>query len=472
MSLQTEVIATLKKYCVENSMVFLRRWTPEWTINDFSEALVECIRVNEKKLSDDKLRSFIAGIIKNLETYPACADFINELKPFVTADAVKNANTHEILNITRRYREKFVFIPPVEFASGIEMQYGSNQELYMRLMMTFVDNAAKRYKEMTQDQLTFDLFLEELLLLGRERNKIALDCGHKQDDLFGEPRWNNSNSEPVSTLISGSNYIGLKKLCLEGRDPEREKDVHVEPYYLIINGEKIPVTQLKWDDKDEAVSLSHTLPQYVLPILKAAYPYWQQVMDPNCSKKNLIKALASLEYLLQHAMPFERGSAAIIGGITYALYKKHGYEIIPSKANTAIYWKALGTRSLQDFIKVYEDIFAVAPLALPEQKEKLEPRPLAAAKIAELRLLLKDLPMPESSGNTTPSWHASTQSKLIVLKQRIDAPDAAYDTYLQTQIEAYCKTENAPYRKNLEEILKPCFNRENATHKVVLWDCK
>ncbi|MGA2655475.1 MAG: hypothetical protein ABSF18_05805, partial [Gammaproteobacteria bacterium] len=62
MSLQSDLTNALNKYCVKTEMVYYRRWTPEWTINDFAESLVEIINLNKTKLSDDVLRGLIAGL--------------------------------------------------------------------------------------------------------------------------------------------------------------------------------------------------------------------------------------------------------------------------------------------------------------------------------------------------------------------------------------------------------------------------
>lgn len=492
MPLQQDVINTLKPYCVETTMVWLRSWTPEWTFNDFAEALSEYIREKKSTLSDQQLQSLIFSLIALLKPYPECTDFINKLTPFVAADTQPNPT--DLLNITRKYREKFTFIPPTDSASLVTMSYGDKQEKYMSLMMNTLDACAARLNALNPDTLTFEIFLQELSFLAQERQNVAHKCGHSNADDFGAPRWDKSDRlECTTTRLSASNYKGLKEKCLARRNRDQNFDIdkisqenlseaekitlaqarrlsctHYENYFLEIAGEKIPITHLAWDDKGSVFFL-HTLPLYVMPILKETFPIWQKAMQPNIGAKALIEAMARIEYRLQHAMPWQRGSAAITSVFNYALLKKHGYEITPTQANTAIYWEALATRDEEAFVQMYAEIFAVHPTALLARNPTFQPA-LALAKLAELRHILSDVILHEAPEHSTPAYQAKIQPELFKLKQKIDDKDAAFDQNLEAEIQAYCQQHEAShYAQKLRAALHPCFDRQKALHRLVLW---
>jgi hypothetical protein len=470
MSLQADFTKALNKYCVKTEMVYYRRWTPEWTINDFAEGLIEIIDINKTKLPDDRLRGLIAGLVQILQPYPECCEFVNELKTFIKADTKPDPET--MLKIGRRYREKFSFIPPVETEAAIVMQYNSDQPTYMRLTMDMVDKCTKRLNDLTTDDLTYANFISELRNLGEERQYIAQLCSHNYADLFGVPRWEPLDSGQITTSLAASNYVSLGIQCLAGRKADRSPGAGSEQYFITVNQQQVPITKLSWDEKDEAVRLEHTPAQYLDPILHEAFAYWKKAMQPNCSPQDLIRAIAAMEYLLQHGMPFKRGSAAIVTAFSYALYKKHGYEMVPAKANTAIYYNALATRSLEAFVNSYETSFVVSPTAIRAQTQKdvFTPQLLTPQKLDSLRQMLAHIELQVSSSSTTPMYQVTTQANLIKLKLRIDAQDAIYDKDLAADLQQYCQNEQAPFAVIIRQTLVWNYDRDRAKDVVILRD--
>ncbi len=495
MPLQDDLITRLKPYCVETTMVWHRRWTPEWTINDFAEGLFEFIRMNKNRLTDAQLLSLTAGLIQQLAPYKEYAPFVEQLKPLIPAGTI--ANPEALLRLIRKYREKFIFIPPTESASAIVVDHGDEQEKYMSLMIIAVNELAENLTKLDPKALTFEIFLEQFNWIAEQRKKIAIENHANNAADFGTPRWLQENQQECTlTNLSGSNYKGLKEKCVAGMKSDKNYKMDAisyddaqeaekvclneakkiactdyENYFIEINQEKIPITHLIWNDKGFVYFL-HTLPQFVLPILKAVFPIWQQAMQPDISPKELVRAIARIEYMLQHDMPWKRGSAAITQAITYALYKRQGYEIVPSKAGTAIYWEALAARSIDEFINIYENIFAVHPTALKAQQQQFKPLPVVACHLEALRKILSDVYQPsEAPQNTTVSYQDKSRSELLKLKERVDNKEATYDAHLAQDVLSFCQQhETSSYAKKMRDALTYPVHRKDSVHQLILWE--
>lgn len=76
------------------------------------------------------------------------------------------------------------------------------------------------------------------------------------------------------------------------------------------------------------VQIIHTSAHHIEPILETVSHLFKQAIEWNGeSREELFLTMASIQYKLAHAMPFKRGSAAILEWIEMSIYCYHGFHL-------------------------------------------------------------------------------------------------------------------------------------------------
>jgi avirulence protein len=94
----------------------------------------------------------------------------------------------------------------------------------------------------------------------------------------------------------------------------------------------------------------------VEPLLRHAETLFDRAVDRDASPSEVIRAAAEMHWWLAHAMPFQRGSAAITDALVKAIYLSHGISFSPYRVGIQPDIAAFTLR-LDDFLAVYPRFF-------------------------------------------------------------------------------------------------------------------
>jgi hypothetical protein len=149
------------------------------------------------------------------------------------------------------------------------------------------------------------------------RRNIAFNLAHPVAGYFGQPR----SGFPVAftTHIKGRYsifYEEAKNILVEKADRMFE-----QKQYLPTTGKPVQLTILLAISSDlKEIMWIHTSRSHIKPILEHTETLFKQLGRITYSRQEVIDKIAEIHWWLAHAMPFQRGSAAIIDAATKALF--------------------------------------------------------------------------------------------------------------------------------------------------------
>ncbi len=130
-----------------------------------------------------------------------------------------------------------------------------------------------------------------------------------------------------------------------------------------------PPMEVRIPGQAEPVMLTHYMPKGHLPgrwvhppgtqtepILRHAEHLFDRAVDRNASPSEVIRAAAEMHWWLAHAMPFQRGSAAITDALVKAIYLSHDIPFSPYRVGIQPDIAAFTLR-LDDYLSVYPRFF-------------------------------------------------------------------------------------------------------------------
>ncbi len=130
-----------------------------------------------------------------------------------------------------------------------------------------------------------------------------------------------------------------------------------------------PPMEMRVPGHSEPVLLTHYMPKghlpgrwvhppgtQIEPILKHAENLFDRAVERSTPPSEVIRAAAEMHWWLAHAMPFQRGSAAITDALVKAIYLSHGIPFSPYRVGIQPDIAAFTLR-LDDFLSVYPRFF-------------------------------------------------------------------------------------------------------------------
>ena len=130
-----------------------------------------------------------------------------------------------------------------------------------------------------------------------------------------------------------------------------------------------PPMEMRVPGHADPVMLTHYMPKghlpgrwvhppgtQIEPILRHAEHLFDRAVDRDTSPSEVIRAAAEMHWWLAHAMPFQRGSAAITDALVKAIYLSHDIPFSPYRVGIQPDIAAFTLR-LDDFLSVYPRFF-------------------------------------------------------------------------------------------------------------------
>ena len=233
-----------------------------------------------------------------------------------------------------------------------------------------------------------ELFHIALLFTAKRREKIAILNETPYNCNFGEFRYNYKGEKgiPAWTILGSyskayelkikemiasivkikpTNPTNIKK---EGMvlmvHPQRSASAVNIIFELELHGGKILLSLLQniclidrpTDTIEEkiphGIRLDHTAPSQLLKLMPHIAHQFEKILQMSSDDPHLMREMAFFQYLMAHACPFLRGSAAICEWFEMALFATHGFQV-QYKPETCINLEAL-TTALPDFVESYE----------------------------------------------------------------------------------------------------------------------
>ncbi len=191
---------------------------------------------------------------------------------------------------------------------------------------------------------------EAMDALAQHRAKIASDIGDPRAADFGAPR-------DTPELIDGQAMTGFRgkyRYVMERYAAEPPP-----PKVEVIDGQEIPLTRL------DNGAMEHVHGRNIAPLMSRAEVLYARAMDPSASVAETTAAVGELHYVLSHAMPYARGSAAIGDALTKVIFGARGIQISPWKEGIAPDLEAFLTPSRQHFVDNYGAMMDRPPTAGP-----------------------------------------------------------------------------------------------------------
>lgn len=95
-----------------------------------------------------------------------------------------------------------------------------------------------------------------------------------------------------------------------------------------------------------------------LDLVKHSYEKLNSIKNPTVD--DVSKTAATIHWLIAQECPYERGNDSIANVITKAIYHKNGIKVSPFKESISADFEAF-YRDLDDYIKIYPDLFETKP---------------------------------------------------------------------------------------------------------------
>lgn len=191
--------------------------------------------------------------------------------------------------------------------------------------------------------------LDQLLTdLGARRAEIARTMGDRDAGNFGLRR---APDQPDSFTPFVERYAYAYERAVRAGNVTAE-----------INGTTVPMTKPGANFDGQIVpGWQHTSPAEIPGILRHAETLYARAMDPALPPEQTIATVAELQYYLSHAMPFNRGSAAVTDMVAKTIFDARGITTSPARVGVVVDIEALVTRTPQEFVANYRNFYEQPP---------------------------------------------------------------------------------------------------------------
>lgn len=187
--------------------------------------------------------------------------------------------------------------------------------------------------------------------LAAQRQHIATLMGDLHSAAFGTRRTGEALT-PYGDATS-------RYAAWNGKIPETSVDrlssgrqVRLTEHYDTDHGREHPMTR--------EAHMRHAPPANIEPILTECQGLYTRALDPSTSLEDTVRTVGELHWWLAHAMPYERGSAAITDMLTKSIFLRRGIQVSAWQRGVVPDLDAF-TMPRQAFVAAYQGMFREAP---------------------------------------------------------------------------------------------------------------
>lgn len=193
--------------------------------------------------------------------------------------------------------------------------------------------------------------------LATARQKIAASQGDNNAAAFGNRRSTTDGPDVRYGTTTGKRYSGYQ---------DRIEEITTDGEFVMkgqIGGEDVELTSVSnyAGGRGPLDKWWHTPGENVPKILEHVDGLYKRAMNPALSEKETLELVAEMHWWLAHAMPYERGSAAITDGFTKAVLETRGIQVFRWRQGVLPDLEAFVT-PLETFKKQYAELFDAAPV--------------------------------------------------------------------------------------------------------------
>jgi hypothetical protein len=185
--------------------------------------------------------------------------------------------------------------------------------------------------------------------LAGQRQGIAIAMRDKDAHSFGVPRHQEA---------------GTKLRAQYARWDGKLPDTNVA---TLPSGKRVRLTESRVaDGLMDAPYMRHTSPDKIDLIVGECRPMYARALDPKTPVKETVELVGELHWWLAQAMPYERGSAAIVDMLTKSIFLRRGIQVTPYQRGVVPDLDAFAEPNPKAFAKRYGTLFVETPQLVNE----------------------------------------------------------------------------------------------------------